>query len=62
MNIMICPKCRIRMDFIAESESSDGVSKIVRYYYRCPVCGNRILDSNIEVIRDTTNILIKIAH
>ncbi|ACP38488.1 hypothetical protein LD85_1999 [Saccharolobus islandicus L.D.8.5] len=50
------------MDFIAESESTDGTKKVIRYYYRCPACGSRILDSNIETIKDTTNILIKITH
>ncbi|MDT7861416.1 MAG: hypothetical protein RRA45_04290 [Saccharolobus sp.] len=62
MNTVTCPKCKIKMDFIAESESTDGVKKIIRYYYRCPVCGTRILDSNIEAIRDMSRILIKISH
>ncbi|WP_338600250.1 hypothetical protein V6M85_11595 [Sulfolobus tengchongensis] len=62
MNAVICPKCKIKMDFIAESESTDGTRKVIRYYYRCPVCGSRILDSSIETIKDTSSILIKITH
>ncbi len=62
MNAVTCPKCRIKMDFIAESESSDGIKRIIKYYYRCPACGVRILDTSIETIKDTSNILIKISH
>ncbi|AWR97699.1 hypothetical protein DFR86_09160 [Acidianus sulfidivorans JP7] len=59
MKDILCPKCGIRMEFMAESESS-GNKKEVRYFYRCPACGTRIIGSTMEITKKDNDIVIKI--
>lgn len=47
------------MEFISEAESS-GEKKTIRYFYRCPACGTKILDSQLTILRGQEKILIRI--
>jgi len=50
------------MDFIAEAENNADGTKIVRYYYRCPVCGTRINDELIIIKNENGSVVIKISQ
>lgn len=54
-----CPKCGVRMDFMAETESN-GNKKEIKYYYRCPACGTKVSASVIEITKKNNNIVIRI--
>lgn len=60
MKEVICPRCGIKMEFIAEAESNGVEEKLLRYYYRCPACGSRLRSSEIVILRDTNSIILKI--
>ncbi|MEM1625701.1 MAG: hypothetical protein QXV69_00145 [Sulfolobaceae archaeon] len=55
-----CPKCGIVMDFLVESESNDAYTRRIRYYYRCPICGTKINDTQIQILKQNEYITIKI--
>ena len=59
---LLCPKCNIRMDFIAEAENNADGTKVVRYFYRCPACGTRINDELISIKKENESVLIKISQ
>jgi len=45
-----CPRCRVPMTYVQEVERSGSERRIVRYY-RCPVCGLRLLDEVMRIVR-----------
>ncbi|QIW24260.1 hypothetical protein EWF20_08960 [Sulfolobus sp. S-194] len=61
-NELLCPKCNIKMDFIAEAENSSDGNKIVRYFYRCPACGTRLNDEIINIKKENDSMIIKISQ
>ncbi len=46
---VVCPRCGSRMMYMIEVEM--GNSRTVNYYYRCPVCGYKLVDLRIVVRR-----------
>jgi len=59
MKDVLCPKCGIRMEFMAEAEVS-GSNKKVRYFYRCPACGTRIAESEMTIEKKDGYVTIKV--
>jgi len=61
---ILCPRCKVPMDYLSETEKSISgnrrVTKITRYY-KCPVCGRRILDE-VLIIRNGENSIIIESH
>ncbi|BCU68439.1 hypothetical protein HS7_18760 [Sulfolobales archaeon HS-7] len=55
----LCPRCKIRTDLIKESETLSSGEKVVRYFYKCPVCGTRINISNLLLKHDKDSIVIE---
>ncbi len=48
-NMVLCPKCKIPMEYTLETEkSSNGVRRLIRYY-KCLACGTRIIDEVIII-------------
>ncbi|MEB3787665.1 MAG: phage terminase large subunit family protein [Desulfurococcales archaeon] len=46
---VLCPRCRIPMEYMFETERySDGSRRLVRYY-RCPACGTKVIDEQAIV-------------
>ena len=45
---ILCPVCGSEMDYVIEVEKTGSVRRITRYY-RCPVCGTKIIDEKFEV-------------
>ncbi|MDP8002830.1 MAG: hypothetical protein ACP5I6_02170 [Caldisphaera sp.] len=62
--IMLCPRCNVPMDYLSETEKitngNNKISKVTRYY-RCPVCGRRIIDETL-IIKDNGNQIIIESH
>lgn len=46
---MRCPKCSVDMEMLRELEKGDAVSKLVRVYYRCRLCGHKVLVEEIRL-------------
>ncbi|WP_236751876.1 hypothetical protein [Acidianus sp. HS-5] len=59
MKEVLCPKCGIRMEFMAETESNNE-GREVRYFYRCPACGTRISESTLKILRRDSSVIIKV--
>ncbi|MCY0850026.1 hypothetical protein [Sulfuracidifex metallicus] len=59
MNEVDCPRCRIKMEFLVEAELGQA-SKIIKYFYKCPACGTRILDQEVRTRRDNDKVVIDI--
>lgn len=59
MKEVLCPKCGVRMEFMAETESN-GNKKEIKYYYRCPACTTKITGSTMEIIKRDGNIVIRV--
>ncbi len=47
-NIVICPKCKVPMIYLMEAEKSGSERRITRYY-KCPVCGTKIVVERLIV-------------
>ncbi len=46
---VLCPRCRIPMEYMFETERySDGSRRLMRYY-RCPACGTKVIDEQAVV-------------
>ncbi len=45
-----CPKCGATMTFLVEKERSNGTTKVTRYY-KCPVCGTKVIFEQFLVRR-----------
>jgi DNA-directed RNA polymerase subunit RPC12/RpoP len=54
-----CPRCRIKMEFLVEAELGQA-SKTIKYFYKCPACGTRILDQEVRTRRDNDKVVIDI--
>ncbi len=54
---VLCPRCRIPMDYVSESERMGNERRITRYYV-CPACRTKVLDERIVVRSDTTSVLV----
>ncbi len=59
MKNVLCPKCGIRMDFMAEAEVN-GNNKRIRYFYRCPACGTKISESELAIERKDGSLTIRV--
>jgi len=59
--MVLCPQCKIPMEYTLETEkSSNGSRRLVRYY-KCYVCGSRIIDETIQIeYNGSDKILVKI--
>ncbi|EZQ06893.1 MULTISPECIES: hypothetical protein [Acidianus] len=62
MKELLCPKCGVKMEFMAEAETgNDG--KTIKYFYRCPACGTKIIGSTIEIKKgENSSVLIKVMN
>ena len=59
-SILICPRCGINLEYMAETENmSDGIRKIT-YFYRCPRCGYRIDDEVLFLEHNANSLKIKV--
>ena len=56
---VLCPHCKIAMEYVTETERLGGVVRITRYY-RCPACGTKLLDQKVTVKRDAGAILVSV--
>ncbi|MEM1758671.1 MAG: hypothetical protein QXJ65_04720 [Acidilobaceae archaeon] len=46
---VLCPRCKVDMDYISETvKSNSGIKQLFRYY-RCPACSYRLLDEKLSV-------------
>ncbi|MCE4598823.1 MAG: hypothetical protein F7C81_01320 [Desulfurococcales archaeon] len=57
---MLCPVCKIPMDYAMETEkNSNGERRITRYYL-CPACGTRVIDEQllITIEENTVKVLV----
>ena len=59
MKEVLCPKCGIRMEFMAETESNTE-GREVRYYYRCPACGTKINETILKILKRDSSVIIKV--
>lgn len=48
--LILCPRCKIPMEYVSVTEKSSSGAKILRYY-RCPACHTRLIDERIDVVR-----------
>jgi len=46
--VVLCPKCKVPMIYTMEAEKSGTERRITRYY-RCPVCGTKIIVEKLVV-------------
>jgi uncharacterized protein YbaR (Trm112 family) len=62
-DIVLCPKCKVPMVYLMEAEKSGSEKRITRYY-KCPVCGTkiiteklivRVIDGHYKILRINTN-------
>ncbi|MCE4601587.1 MAG: hypothetical protein F7C08_01845 [Desulfurococcales archaeon] len=60
--VVLCPRCRIPMEYTLETEkSSNGHRRLIRYY-KCPACGTQITDEIITIESNgSAEIILKIA-
>jgi uncharacterized protein YbaR (Trm112 family) len=59
---ILCPRCKVPMDYLSETEkesNSNGKSIKITRYYKCPVCGRRIIDETLIIRDDGTNTIIE---
>ncbi len=59
MDEVDCPRCRVKMEFLVEAELGDS-SKTIKYYYKCPACGTRLLDQEVRTRKDDKGVIIEI--
>lgn len=59
---ILCPKCKIPMEYTLETEkSSNGHRRLIRYY-KCPACGTQVVDEVITIeINGSASILLRIS-
>jgi len=55
--VVLCPYCKVPMEYHSEVERT-GERRRVSRYYRCPVCGAKIVDDVFEVRRAPDGSLI----
>lgn len=59
---VMCPKCKVPMDYLSETEKTSNNSgktiKITRFY-KCPVCGRRVIDEVLTIKDDGINTIIE---
>lgn len=48
---VLCPRCRIPMEYMSVTEKDSRGARILRYY-RCPACHTRVVDERIEVKKE----------
>ncbi len=46
---LLCPVCRIPMDYAMETEKNSNGERRITRYYKCPACGSRIIDEQLLV-------------
>ena len=58
---ILCPQCKIPMEYTLETEkSSNGTRKLIRYY-KCPACGTQVTDEVIIIESNgNASIILKI--
>ena len=48
--VVLCPRCKIPMEYVSVTEKGSEGARILRYY-RCPACHTRLIDERIDVVR-----------
>jgi Zn-finger nucleic acid-binding protein len=56
----LCPRCKIPMVYVQEVEKSGSERRVVRYY-KCPLCGLKLLDEVMKIIRVNGSVKIIIS-
>jgi len=56
---MVCPYCKVPTEYYVEVEKTRGRRRITRYY-RCPVCGAKIIDEIIEVEETSEGVVVRV--
>ena len=56
---VLCPWCRIPMDYVMESERLGGERRLARYY-QCPACRAKILDERITIKATAASLLVRV--
>ncbi len=57
---LICPRCGINLEYMAETENtSDGLKRIT-YFYRCPRCGYRVDDEVLLLEHNANSLKIRV--
>ena len=46
---VLCPRCRVPMDYLIELEKLASGERRITRYYKCPVCGTRIIDEKYSI-------------
>jgi len=44
---VLCPRCKMSMDYISEVERGGEIR--ISIFYRCPLCGFRVLDERVTI-------------
>ncbi len=57
--VVLCPRCKIPMEYVSVTEKSGEGAKILRYY-RCPACHTRLIDERIDVVRVDEGFKVKV--
>ncbi len=55
---VLCPRCKVPMDYLIELEKLASGERRITRYYRCPVCGTRIIDEKYAVRFEDGRIVI----
>jgi len=56
---MLCPRCKVELEYRVEIEFHDGSGRLVTYYYRCPRCGYRRSDLQVTIRRSNGLVVIE---
>jgi len=46
---ILCPRCKVVMEYLIEVEKLASGERRVTRYYRCPVCGTKIIDEKYAI-------------
>ena len=56
---VLCPRCKIPMDYVMEAEKVGAERRLTRYY-QCPACRTKILDERITIKSNTKYLIVTI--
>ncbi len=56
---VVCPYCKVPMEYYMEVEKLGGTRRITRYY-RCPVCSAKLIDEVLEVSYMEDRVVVRI--
>jgi len=57
--VVLCPRCKIPMEYVSVTEKSSSSVKVLRYY-RCPSCHTRVIDERIDIVKSDGGYKVRI--